>query len=79
MMVTFQVAPIQAQEIHLTEVPKDSGSPPMFVQPITSIDAGEGQRVIFETVVTGTPVPQIRWFREQEEITESLDFQVQCL
>ena len=52
------------------------GEPPRFITPITSIDADEGERVTFETIVTGTPSPIIQWFRENDEITTSLDFQV---
>lgn len=68
--------PTSTQEIPLVEVPKEAGVPPRFVTPVTSIDAEEGARVTFETVVTGTPAPQVKWFREKEELNMSLDFQV---
>lgn len=72
----MQVVPTSTQEIPLAEAPKEAGAPPRFMQPVTSIDANEGEKVTFETVVTGTPAPQVKWFREREEITTSLDFQV---
>ena len=52
------------------------GTPPKFEKPVTSIDANEGDRVTFETVVTGSPAPTVKWFRGTEELTASLDFQV---
>ena len=61
-----------------TQMPVESGEPPRFVQPITSIDTEEGQRVMFETIIAGQPAPEVKWYREQVEITKSLDFQV-CL
>lgn len=70
------IRPTVTQQAPAQEVPKEAGQPPRFVQPITSVDTQEGQKVTFETVITGTPAPVIRWFREKEEITSSLDFQV---
>jgi len=70
------VVPVSTEETPLAEVPKEVGAPPKFIQPITSIDSCEGEKVTFEAVITGTPAPQVKWFRENEELTASLDFQV---
>ena len=60
----------------LPEVPKETGTPPKFEQPVTSIDANEGESVTFETVATGSPLPTVKWYRGTEELTASLDFKV---
>ena len=74
--LSLQVVPTLTTSAVKTELPKGAGEPPRFVQPITSIDAVEGSRVVFETIVTGQPAPTVSWFREKEEITTCLDFQV---
>jgi len=58
------------------EIPEEAGEPPRFITPVTSIDADEGNKVVFEAVVAGSPQPEIIWYRENEEITSSLDFHV---
>ena len=50
--------------------------PPKFTQLLKDLEGTEGQKVRFECRVIGHPTPEIRWFRDGNEIVSSPDFQV---
>ncbi|XP_072197930.1 uncharacterized protein [Excalfactoria chinensis] len=43
--------------------------PPRFAVPFTDVKVTEGSEVVFECVVTGTPVPVVQWFRGDTCVT----------
>lgn len=45
-------------------------------QPLSSIEAQQGDGVIFEVKVEGNPEPIIKWYREDVEIVSSPDFEL---
>ena len=49
---------------------------PRFTQPLQAVDVKDGQSARFETVVSGSPPPQVTWFREGIQIPNSQDFQI---
>lgn len=57
-------------------VSQEEATPPKFVQLITDITAGEGQKVTMTCRVTGQPEPEVTWYRNGRLIEPSLDFQV---
>lgn len=61
--------PEDIQEEVIPEMP--AGQSPMFLQLLQNVEALEGQRVHFETIVKGFPQPEITWFLDGEPIKES--------
>ncbi|XP_038611012.1 palladin isoform X2 [Tachyglossus aculeatus] len=51
-------------------------SPPIFTKELQSITASEGQVVVLECRVRGTPPLQVKWFRQGSEIQDSPDFRI---
>lgn len=45
-------------------------------QPLTNIEAKQGDKIIFEVKVQGNPEPVVKWFREDIEIVSSPDFEL---
>uniref|UniRef100_A0A8B9VM18 Ig-like domain-containing protein n=1 Tax=Anas zonorhyncha TaxID=75864 RepID=A0A8B9VM18_9AVES len=43
--------------------------PPRFVVPFADVEVTEGSEVVFECVVTGTPVPVVQWFKGDTCVT----------
>ena len=50
--------------------------PPKFTQLLKDLSGIEGTQVRFECRVIGHPTPDVKWFREGQEICSSPDFQV---
>lgn len=65
-----------ATRAQLVEVVELTGAPPKFSMLLTDILAPEGDKVIFETCVTGDPKPDIKWYLNNEEIQNSEKIQV---
>ncbi|XP_072262128.1 palladin isoform X2 [Pyxicephalus adspersus] len=53
-----------------------SFSPPSFTKELQSLTASEGQVVVLECRVKGTPPVNVKWFREGSEIQDSPDFRI---
>lgn len=49
-------------------------TPPMFVKPLESSTATEGSSFQFKAVVTGNPLPQISWFKNDMCVDNSPDY-----
>ncbi|XP_010138047.1 PREDICTED: uncharacterized protein LOC104496601 [Buceros rhinoceros silvestris] len=47
--------------------------PPRFAVPIADIEVTEGLEAMFECVVTGTPVPAVKWFRGDTCVTPAAE------
>lgn len=54
----------------------DRNGAPVFTKPLKDMNAHDGDRVTLECEVTGTPRPQISWFKGNKEV---LDCQVLTL
>ncbi|XP_064598292.1 titin-like isoform X2 [Liolophura sinensis] len=50
--------------------------PPKFTQQLRSQTLEDGQRLIFHAIVTGSPQPSIKWFRNSREITATEDVMI---
>lgn len=48
-----------------------TGQPPHFIQKIKSVQCTVGELAMFEYKVTGSPFPEIRWFRGSSQIEPS--------
>ncbi|THD24670.1 Titin [Fasciola hepatica] len=51
--------------------------PPQFVQPLSSVMAAEGTRVVLDGVVTGHPQPVISWFRQGRKLEDGPDVRLE--
>ncbi|XP_075053930.1 palladin isoform X1 [Mixophyes fleayi] len=51
-------------------------SPPSFTKELQSLTATEGQVVVLECRVKGTPPVNVKWFRQGMEIQDSPDFRI---
>lgn len=47
------------------------GSPPKFVKLPTDSLIAEGENAMFECAVVGEPKPELKWFSDSGEISES--------
>jgi hypothetical protein len=65
-----------ATRAQLVEVVELVGMPPKFSKLLTDILAPEGEKVTFESCVTGDPKPDIKWYLNNEEIHDSEKIQV---
>ncbi|KAK7919316.1 hypothetical protein WMY93_010600 [Mugilogobius chulae] len=54
----------------------DVSGPPVFTKMLQDAQASEGQVVVLECRVRGSPPLQVRWYREGEEILDSPDFRI---
>ncbi|ELT91006.1 hypothetical protein CAPTEDRAFT_69048, partial [Capitella teleta] len=50
--------------------------PPRYLKPITGLDVVEGKSAQFEAIVAGQPPPEVTWFREGHQITDSQEFKI---
>ncbi|KAM9364935.1 myopalladin [Pholidichthys leucotaenia] len=50
--------------------------PPHFIQKLKSREVPEGSKVKLDCIVTGLPVPEVRWFCEGKELENSPDIQI---
>lgn len=66
-------------EISSSTVVNVHSSGPTFSQPVSDVSAIFGQSATFDTSVTGLPRPQIRWYRDEEEILESEKYRISNL
>ncbi|XP_068134915.1 palladin isoform X1 [Hyperolius riggenbachi] len=53
-----------------------SSAPPSFTKELQSLTASEGQVVVLECRVKGTPPVNVKWFRQGTEIQDSPDFRI---
>ncbi|XP_071976174.1 palladin isoform X2 [Engystomops pustulosus] len=51
-------------------------SPPSFTKELQSLTSSEGQVVVLECRVKGTPPVNVKWFRQGTEIQDSPDFRI---
>ncbi|XP_040274581.1 palladin isoform X1 [Bufo bufo] len=51
-------------------------SPPSFTKELQSLTTSEGQVVVLECRVKGTPPVKVKWFRQGTEIQDSPDFRI---
>ncbi|XP_038572467.1 palladin isoform X2 [Micropterus salmoides] len=54
----------------------DVSAPPTFTKLLQDAQASEGQVVVLECRVRGSPPLQVRWYRQGEEILDSPDFRI---
>ncbi|XP_067453729.1 palladin isoform X3 [Thunnus thynnus] len=54
----------------------DVSGPPIFTKLLQDAQASEGQVVVLECRVRGSPPLQVRWYRQGEEIMDSPDFRI---
>lgn len=52
----------------------EAGKPPKFTEPLKPVTATEGSKLTLRCVVTGSPVLDIKWFREGRELRPTRDF-----
>ncbi|KAJ8393242.1 hypothetical protein AAFF_G00063140 [Aldrovandia affinis] len=50
--------------------------PPRFIQKLKSREVPEGSKVQLDCIVSGFPVPEVRWFCEGKELENSPDIQI---
>ncbi|XP_046554795.1 uncharacterized protein LOC124264120 [Haliotis rubra] len=51
-------------------------SPPKFTQLLKDIAVNAGQRVCLQSRVTGHPLPEVQWFKDDHPLQSSPDFQI---
>ncbi|XP_059509153.1 myopalladin isoform X2 [Stegostoma tigrinum] len=49
---------------------------PVFTKPLQDVTAKEGQLVVLECRIKGSPFPKIEWYREETLIEDSPDFRI---
>ncbi|XP_062279864.1 palladin isoform X1 [Scomber scombrus] len=54
----------------------DVSGPPIFTKLLQDAQASEGQVVVLECRVRGSPPRQVKWYRQGEEIMDSPDFRI---
>ena len=50
--------------------------PPRYLKPIAGLDVVQGKPAQFEAIVAGQPPPEVTWFREGHQITDSEEFKI---
>nr|CRZ24661.1 BMA-UNC-89, isoform b [Brugia malayi] len=61
------------------EVPVQSEISPEFAQELKAVQATEGQQISFECRVVGVPVPEVKWFRDGEEVKSDEHVRIESL
>nr|XP_032805627.1 palladin-like isoform X3 [Petromyzon marinus] len=90
--VEMQAQPPLAQPITAPVIPQKVASPsfglpgfdgqsgvmaaPVFTKPLADATASEGQLVVLECRVKGSPAPKITWYREDTAVDDSPDFRL---
>ncbi|KAM4738674.1 palladin isoform 2-T2 [Anableps anableps] len=54
----------------------ESSGPPLFTKLLQDVQASEGQVVVLECRVRGSPPLQVQWYRQGNEILDSPDFRI---
>ncbi|CAG10992.1 unnamed protein product [Tetraodon nigroviridis] len=54
----------------------EASGPPTFTKLLQDVRASEGQVVVLESRVRGSPPLQVRWYRQGEELMDSPDFRI---
>lgn len=72
-VVTEQQVQLQ-QPHHHEEIVELKLHPPSFIQPLRNAIIQEGDKVILECAVTGTPEPKIEWFKDGISIQNNSDY-----
>ncbi|NXL28970.1 PALLD protein, partial [Glaucidium brasilianum] len=62
--------------LHRVDGPKPIYSAPIFTKELQNSTASEGQVVVLECRVRGTPPIHVKWFRQGVEIQDSPDFRI---
>lgn len=57
--------------------PPTKAKPPIFTKKLQPVRVFEGERATFECLYEGEPTPIVTWFRENFEIQNSRDFQIE--
>lgn len=52
------------------------GSPPFFIRPLESLKVMDGERVQFNTIIAGSPTPEIQWLHKGKGVQQNPDFHV---
>ncbi|XP_055433586.1 palladin isoform X4 [Bubalus kerabau] len=74
--VPVQQAPSPTLFLCRPDGPAAACLPPVFTKELQNICASEGQVVVLECRVRGTPPLQVCWFRQGSEIQDSPDFRI---
>ncbi|XP_061280879.1 palladin isoform X5 [Bos javanicus] len=74
--VPVQQAPSPTLFLCRPDGPTAACLPPVFTKELQNICASEGQVVVLECRVRGTPPLQVCWFRQGSEIQDSPDFRI---
>jgi hypothetical protein len=59
---------VHRKEMILKEADDAATMPPMVKMPLRDVNALEGRNVRLECVFSGVPLPQIKWYKEGDEI-----------
>ncbi|XP_074523728.1 palladin isoform X2 [Halichoeres trimaculatus] len=68
--------PPQRVQSPLSLYSSEVSGPPVFTKALQDAQASEGQVVVLECRVRGSPPLQVRWYRQGEEILDSPDFRI---
>uniref|UniRef100_A0A3Q3QSY9 Palladin n=1 Tax=Monopterus albus TaxID=43700 RepID=A0A3Q3QSY9_MONAL len=68
--------PLQRMQSPVSSLYSEVSGPPLFTKLLQDTQASEGQVVVLECRVRGSPPLQVRWHRQGEEIQDSPDFRI---
>eukprot|EP00106_Octopus_bimaculoides_P016754 XP_014784196.1 PREDICTED: titin-like isoform X3 [Octopus bimaculoides] len=74
-----QPAEVQEPVIPAAVKPQMKPAPhlkPSFPKPLQNVTVNEGEKVIFEVIITGNPEPVVKWFKNEKIIHNSPDFEI---
>ena len=66
---------LTTQEIFDVEIPEGHNAP-MFTWGLTSLKVMDGEEAKFRCEVTGEPMPEISWFHDDKQLSETQDFKL---
>lgn len=79
--VLYDPYPVQPTNIniniHITGFPEMPPQPPVIRKLMNDVTVQEGQPVQLECIITGNPYPMVTWYRNDQPIPDSPDFQYQ--
>lgn len=70
-VLKVQVSQLSAAEKWVEQMFKIPGQPPCFTTQIQPVQCAEGSEVKFQYRVTGTPLPDVQWFKGSSQIKSS--------